>query len=136
MFRILDTRPHWTCAGTTRRELLRVGALSLGGLALPDLLAARAAVAREKKVVRDRSVVLLFLQGGPSHIELFDPKMTAPDGVRSITSLGVRALAIGPEIDPGVPWTVAAGEPRRLLALKSGNFGSPDFFAKALEMLR
>lgn len=53
-----------------------------------------------------------------------------------VEALGVRALAIGPEIDPGVPWTVAAGEPRKLLALKSGNFGAPDFFAKALEMLR
>jgi uncharacterized protein YgbK (DUF1537 family) len=53
-----------------------------------------------------------------------------------VEALGVRALAIGPEIDPGVPWTVAAGEPRRLLALKSGNFGAPDFFAKVLEMLR
>jgi uncharacterized protein YgbK (DUF1537 family) len=52
-----------------------------------------------------------------------------------VEALGVRALAIGPEIDPGVPWTVAAGEPRRLLALKSGNFGTLDFFAKALEML-
>jgi uncharacterized protein YgbK (DUF1537 family) len=53
-----------------------------------------------------------------------------------VEALGVRALSIGPEIDPGVPWTVAEGEPRRLLALKSGNFGSPDFFAKALGMLR
>ena len=53
-----------------------------------------------------------------------------------VEALGVRALSIGPEIDPGVPWTVAAGEPRRLLALKSGNFGAPDFFAKAVGMLR
>jgi uncharacterized protein YgbK (DUF1537 family) len=53
-----------------------------------------------------------------------------------VEALGVRALAIGPEIDPGVPWTVAAGEPKRLLALKSGNFGAPDFFAKAVGMLQ
>mgnify|MGYP003380492263 CR=1 FL=1 len=50
--------------------------------------------------------------------------------------LRVRALAIGPEIDPGVPWTLAVGgEPYRL-ALKSGNFGARDFFAKATEMLQ
>jgi uncharacterized protein YgbK (DUF1537 family) len=48
----------------------------------------------------------------------------------------VRALAIGPEIDPGVPWTAAQGGEPYLLALKSGNFGSPEFFAKALEMVR
>jgi uncharacterized protein YgbK (DUF1537 family) len=52
-----------------------------------------------------------------------------------VDALGVRALAIGPEIDPGVPWTAAVGGESYLLALKSGNFGSRDFFAKALGML-
>ncbi len=52
-----------------------------------------------------------------------------------VEALGVRALAIGPEIDPGVPWTTALGGEPYLLALKSGNFGSRDFFRKALEML-
>ncbi|MCA3426236.1 MAG: four-carbon acid sugar kinase family protein, partial [Roseomonas sp.] len=47
-----------------------------------------------------------------------------------VQRLGVTALRIGPEIDPGVPWTFA--EPRWLhLALKSGNFGARDFFLKA-----
>ena len=53
-----------------------------------------------------------------------------------VEALGVRALAIGPEIDPGVPWTTAVGGEPRLLALKSGNFGSREFFGKALEMIR
>lgn len=53
-----------------------------------------------------------------------------------VEALGVRALGIGPEIDPGVPWTVAQGGEPYLLALKSGNFGSPEFFAKALEMVQ
>ncbi len=50
-----------------------------------------------------------------------------------VSRLGVRSLRIGREIDPGVPWTWAegAGAPL-LLALKSGNFGAPDFFLKAL----
>lgn len=52
-----------------------------------------------------------------------------------VSALGVKALAIGPLIDPGVPWTLALGEPRIALALKSGNFGAPDFFDKALRML-
>jgi len=50
-------------------------------------------------------------------------------------ALGVRALAIGPEIAPGVPWTAALGGEPMLLALKSGNFGGPDFFFKAFEVL-
>jgi uncharacterized protein YgbK (DUF1537 family) len=49
-----------------------------------------------------------------------------------VYALGVRALRIGPQIDPGVPWTVSLSEPRIALALKSGNFGTVDFFDKAL----
>lgn len=48
-----------------------------------------------------------------------------------VQALGVRMLRIGAVIDPGVPWTQAEGRPL-LLALKSGNFGGVDFFAKAL----
>jgi uncharacterized protein YgbK (DUF1537 family) len=50
-------------------------------------------------------------------------------------ALGVRLLRIGPEIDPGVPWTVTLGERPLALALKSGNFGRPDFFTRAFEVL-
>jgi uncharacterized protein YgbK (DUF1537 family) len=50
-----------------------------------------------------------------------------------VGALGVRALRIGPQIEPGVPWTASLGEPTVSLALKSGNFGSPGFFARALE---
>lgn len=53
-----------------------------------------------------------------------------------VTRLGVRSLRIGAEIDPGVPWTYAEGSgPALLLALKSGNFGAPDFFLKSFAML-
>jgi uncharacterized protein YgbK (DUF1537 family) len=56
-----------------------------------------------------------------------------------VQALGVRQLAIGPQIDPGVPWTAARsaaceGETVHL-ALKSGNFGGADFFSKAFEEL-
>ncbi|MEZ5833986.1 MAG: four-carbon acid sugar kinase family protein [Dongiaceae bacterium] len=53
-----------------------------------------------------------------------------------VQALGVRALRIGPQIDPGVPATLSLGEPRLALALKSGNFGAQDFFLKAIERLR
>jgi uncharacterized protein YgbK (DUF1537 family) len=48
-----------------------------------------------------------------------------------VSALGVTALRIGPEIDPGVPWTASVGKKPLLLALKSGNFGAPDFFTRA-----
>jgi uncharacterized protein YgbK (DUF1537 family) len=57
-----------------------------------------------------------------------------------VNVLDVCALAIGPQIDPGVPWTVTvpgggSTAPSIALALKSGNFGAEDFFAKSLAML-
>jgi 3-dehydrotetronate 4-kinase len=54
-----------------------------------------------------------------------------------VNALGVRALLIGPEIDPGVPWTRSLSPDESVvLALKSGNFGSDDFFTKAWDLLR
>ncbi|MBN9490683.1 MAG: four-carbon acid sugar kinase family protein [Alphaproteobacteria bacterium] len=52
-----------------------------------------------------------------------------------VKALDVTALRIGPEIDPGVPWTASVGNKPLLLALKSGNFGAPDFFTKAFARL-
>jgi 3-dehydrotetronate 4-kinase len=52
-----------------------------------------------------------------------------------VQALGVTGLRIGRQIDPGVPWTASLGEPTLALALKSGNFGSPDFFLRAFSVL-
>lgn len=52
-----------------------------------------------------------------------------------LAALSIRKLRIGPEIAPGVPWTISMDDPRILLALKSGNFGEKDFFTKALEIV-
>jgi uncharacterized protein YgbK (DUF1537 family) len=53
-----------------------------------------------------------------------------------VTALVVTGLHIGRQIDPGVPWTVTLGEAPLALALKSGNFGTVDFFTKAWDLLR
>ena len=53
-----------------------------------------------------------------------------------VQGLGIGMLEIGPEIDPGVPWTRAADGQDMVIALKSGNFGAPDFFLKAWALLR
>lgn len=52
-----------------------------------------------------------------------------------VQALGVKALTIGPEIDPGVPWTRSTAKPDVALALKSGNFGTEDFFLKAWDKI-
>ena len=53
----------------------------------------------------------------------------------AVERLDVRALRIGPTIDPGVPWTFGLGNDPLALALKSGNFGAPDFFTSAFNKL-
>lgn len=53
-----------------------------------------------------------------------------------VLGLSIRTLEIGPEIDPGVPWTRVVDGPELVVALKSGNFGAPDFFVKAWGLLR
>ncbi|HUE73974.1 MAG TPA: DUF1501 domain-containing protein [Pirellulaceae bacterium] len=87
MLSLFDPRPARDCAGWRRREFLRVGALGFAGLALPELLAAKALAGSTAggSYIRDKAVVFLFLQGGPSHIEFFDPKMSAPSDIHSIT---------------------------------------------------
>ena len=53
----------------------------------------------------------------------------------AVSGLALDAVTIGPEIDPGVPALRTLGHDKVALALKSGNFGSEDFFAKALDRL-
>ena len=84
MLTVFSAQAGRDCEGASRRDFLRAGTLSLGSLTLPGLLAARAAGGGES-FVRDKSVVLLYLSGGASHIETFDPKMDAPAGTRSVT---------------------------------------------------
>ena len=74
------------CSGLTRRDFVRAGMLGLGGLSLPWMLRTQAqAKAVDPGFVKDRAVVLIFLAGGASHIETFNPNMDGPEASRSIT---------------------------------------------------
>src|SRR5438045_3075358 len=81
------------CDGIKRRDVLQIGALSALGLTLPDLLRMRAASAAELasgapaktgsvRAPGDVSCILLWMNGGPSHIDTFDPKPDAPQEIR------------------------------------------------------
>jgi hypothetical protein len=78
MLTFTDGRPRFG-----RRAFLRAGALSLGGLSLPGLLAQ--AATEPKRLRSFRSVIFLFLHGGPSQFKTFDPRMSAPADIRSTT---------------------------------------------------
>src|SRR5688572_15729621 len=67
------------CDGVSRRNFLKIGALGMGGLALPQLLQAEAASGIRKS---HKAVIMIFLPGGPSHQDMFDLKMDAPSEIR------------------------------------------------------
>ena len=79
-----------TCDGMTRRELLRVGGSAVFGVNLASLLSSDRANAAEQGIVggqgfgQAKSVILVYLQAGPSHLDLWDPKVNVPDNVRSV----------------------------------------------------
>jgi hypothetical protein len=73
------------CQGVSRRELLQVGGLGLLGLSLADWLRAGEAANANPRIARRRSetsCIFIFLEGGPSQLEMFDPKPLAPNDVR------------------------------------------------------
>src|SRR5205085_11892 len=84
-----------TCDGLTRRELLRVGGSAVFGLSLANLLALQEATAKQPNSEgsyggpgfnKAKSVILVYLQGGPSHLDLWDPKDNVPSNVKSVFS--------------------------------------------------
>jgi uncharacterized protein (DUF1501 family) len=68
-----------------RRSFLKASVSAALGIGLSNLKATSSCAALPRNIFRGRSVVFLFLQGGPSHLELFDPKMSAPVEIRSTT---------------------------------------------------
>lgn len=85
MLDLLTARTERDCDGLSRRDVLRIGTLGAGMMSLPGLLAARETARRNGKAVKNTSVVWLWLGGGPTHVETFDPKLTAPSEYRSVT---------------------------------------------------
>src|ERR1700710_1707865 len=83
------------CAGVARRDFLKLGLTAAGGgLGFTQLLQARAAaaVAPESSLSRPVNCILVWLDGGPSHYEMFDPKPDAPSDIRG--DLGTISTSI------------------------------------------
>ncbi len=72
--------PH---LGMTRRDLLRVGSSGMLGLGLGSMLEMKEASAAEEKIGEGsaKNIIMMFLQGGPSHLDLWDPKPNLPDNM-------------------------------------------------------
>jgi hypothetical protein len=79
MLRILGSQAHQVCDRVTRRCFLQVGGLGLGGLSLPQLLQAEARAGSRSS---HKSVIMIFLSGGPPHQDMVDLKPLAPAEIR------------------------------------------------------
>jgi hypothetical protein len=85
MLKFSTNRRHGNCEGATRRDFLQVGALGMGSVTLSDVLRSKAQAEQSGIASNNKSVIWLWLGGGPTHVETFDPKMTAPSEYRSVT---------------------------------------------------
>jgi uncharacterized protein (DUF1501 family) len=113
----LYTRRTRDCSGLSRRDFVRAGALGLGALSLPKLLAARDSARKAgKSYVRDRSIVLLFLGGGASHIETFNPNADAPTPYCSVSGAVQTAV---PGLSLGGTFPQLAQHANRLAVVRS-----------------
>jgi len=74
MLTILGPKQRF-CDGISRRNFLKIGALGLGGLSLPQLLHAESLSGIRRS---HKAVIMIFLPGGPSHQDIFDLKTEAP----------------------------------------------------------
>src|SRR5688500_17672153 len=77
MLNFFGSREHRLCDGMSRRSFLKVGALAVGGLTLADLLRVKAH-AGEKTGTPSKAVIMVYLNGGPSHMDMYDLHPDAP----------------------------------------------------------
>ena len=94
--------PKFTNSYLGRRDFLRVGSLGLGGLSLPDFLRAEEALKTVGGIAKDKTVIFLFMHGGPSQFETFDPKMDAPSSIHSATGeikTKIPGITFGPTFE-------------------------------------
>ena len=123
MLNLWGSKTRTDCSGLGRRDFLRIGTLGLTGLTLPGLLRLRHAAADQGTPVKDTSVVWLWLGGGPTHIETFDPKMTAPAEYRSMVG-AVKTSVPGVQIGSLFPQMARrAGQMAFVRSFMHGNSG-------------
>ncbi len=110
------------CAGMTRRDLVRVGALGTFGLTLPGFLSARAHAAEAGASSSDVNVIVIWLDGGPSHIDMFDPKPEAPVEIRGEFG-AIETNIEGTRISDQLPQLAKVADKYSILRINSPDSG-------------
>ncbi len=120
------------CDGLTRRSFLKVGVLSAAGLSMADFLRLKAQANQENSSTRDTAVILIWLDGGPTHMDTYDLKPNAPAeyrGPMNVTQTNVPGMQIC-DLMPR-----QAGVMDRLSIVRSLSHTTGDHFAGAHWML-
>src|SRR5712692_8419693 len=119
---VLDPHGRRNCEGITRRDVLKVGAISFFGLTLPQFFALRSAAAAESGARAD-AVILLWLAGGPSHLDTFDPKPNAPSEIRGdFGAIGTKVSGI--QLSEHLPNTAKVMDKVALVRTLSSNIAA------------
>jgi len=130
MLTILSQHEKPFCDGVSRRNFLRIGGLGLGGLALPELLRAETSTTSAENHSTGgsrKSIIMIFLPGGPPHQDMFDLKMDAPKEIRG----EFKPIATNvPGIHVGELFPLLAQQMDKLAIIRSvvGATGSHDAF--------
>jgi hypothetical protein len=123
---------HRYCDGLSRRSFLRAGILGAAGLTLPDALLRRACAAENGQATRDTAVILIWLDGGPTHLDMYDLKPEAPAEYRG-TLKPIRTNVPGIDICELMPEQAKVMD--KLAVVRSLNHTTGDHFAGAHWML-
>ncbi|HEY1784497.1 MAG TPA: DUF1501 domain-containing protein, partial [Pirellulales bacterium] len=114
---------HPFCDGLTRRNFLKIGGLAMGGLTLPQVLRAEAAAGIAKS---HKSVIMIFLPGGPPHLDFLDLKSDAPAEIRGELS-PIKTNVAGIEISEMLPRLARIMD--KLVVLRSITGATGDHYA-------
>src|SRR5205807_5614365 len=132
MFR-LDLGPtRKYCDGLNRRSFLTLGVAGMAQLELPRILKARAESATSSGAARDTAVIMLWLDGGPSHMDLYDMKPDAPEEYRGLWR-PIRTRVPGFDISPLFPRQARPTD--KFAMVRSLHHDTGDHFAGGHRML-
>src|SRR5262249_18583374 len=128
--RLGTTGPY--CDGISRRHFVKIGVAGMASVALADVLRAKEASIRKGVPRKDTSVILIWLDGGPSHMDLYDLKPEAPAEYRGIWK-PIRTNV--PEIEIGELFPLQAKVADKFSIVRSLHHDTGDHFTAAHYML-
>src|SRR5881628_3403532 len=124
MLTIYGNQKSRFCDGLSRRNFLKIGGLAMGGLALPQILQAEAQMGIRRS---HKSVIMIFLPGGPSHQDMFDLKMDAPSEIRGEFT-PINTNVPGLQICEHMPQLARCMDKVAVIRSMVGSFGQHDAF--------